>query len=89
MQGSGARTQLASPIDCIERVRKALGVVVNDQITSTNYIISLLACSSFLYALRVLRHRDMVIFSGITEKVCVERDKFELCNTLRPSYGNS
>jgi len=58
----GATTQLPSPIDCIERVHKitALGVVVNDQLTSTDHISSLLSsCSSLLYALRVLRHHGL------------------------------
>ena len=49
----GATSQLPNPIDGNERVDKitALGIIVNDQLTSTDHVSSLLAsCSSLLYA---------------------------------------
>jgi len=55
-------TQLSSPTDCTGRVHKitALGVVVNDQLTSTDHISCLLfSCSSLLYALHVLRYHGL------------------------------
>ena len=58
----GATTQLPSPIDGIERVHKitALGIIANDQLTSTDHVSSLLAsCWSLLYALCVLRDHGL------------------------------
>jgi len=54
----GQAAQLPPPCDGIERVSSltALGVVINDQMTATDHVSSLLAsCSRLLYALRVLR----------------------------------
>jgi len=62
----GANSQLPNPIDGIERVHKitALGIIVNDQLTSTDHVSSLLSsCSSLLYALRLLRDHGLPTIS--------------------------
>ena len=58
----GVNSQLPNPIDGIEMIHNimALGIIVNDQLTSTDHVSSLLAsCSSLLYALRLLREHGL------------------------------
>jgi len=54
----GKSVQLPSPCLDVERVSslRVLGVIVNDQLTATDYVSNILAsCNSLLYALRILR----------------------------------
>jgi len=56
--GRGKAVQLPQPQNDIERVNSitTLGVVINDQWTATDHVsYTLSACTSLLYALRVLR----------------------------------
>jgi len=54
----GKSVQLPSPCLDVERISslRVLGVIVNDQLTATDYVSNILAsCNSLLYALRILR----------------------------------
>ena len=62
----GKSVQLPSPCLDIERVSslRVLGVIVNDQLTTTDHVSNTLAsCNSLLYALRILRSHGIPVTS--------------------------